>query len=238
MQTVVSLPYEKPEPLPEWAEGDDRFPRVLAETFLRECSESGDAVLDPFAGFGTTLVAAEALERRGFGIEYDDRRAAHVRDRIADPDRLIEGDAFEVDLDPLPPIDLIVTSPPFMVQGMASNPFRNYTGTSDYATYLDDVGTVFDRLSGVLAPAGTVVVEVGNLKYAGEVTTLAWDVAEAIGGVLPFRGETVVSWTVPDHEDETQSNPDGEGSRGTYGYGYDHSYCLVFDRPSDTERTD
>lgn len=236
MQTVVSLPYEKPEPLPEWAEGDDRFPRVLAETFVRECSEPDDAVLDPFAGFGTSLVAAESLDRRGFGIEYDDRRAAHVRDRIADPDRLVEGDAFEVALNPLPPIDLIVTSPPFMVEGMASNPFRNYTGTSDYAAYLDDVRTVFDRLSNVLAPAGTVVVEVSNLKYAGEVTTLAWDVADAIGEVLSFRGETVVSWNLPDDDDDGNLlNADGYGPRGTYGYGYDHSYCLVFDRQNDAD---
>ena len=42
-------------------------PRVTE--FVEELSEPGDVVLDPFAGFGTTLVVAERLGRRGLGIE-------------------------------------------------------------------------------------------------------------------------------------------------------------------------
>jgi hypothetical protein len=52
-------------------------------------------------------------------------------------------------------------------------------------------------------------LEVANLKSEKQVTTLAWDVGREISKVLRFEGEVVVCWD-------------------KYGYGYDHSYCLVF----------
>jgi len=54
------------------------------------------------------------------------------------------------------------------------------------------------------------VLEVANLKGPGGVTTVAWDIARAVSSVLTFEGEIVIGWDRP------------------YGYGYDHSYCLVF----------
>jgi DNA modification methylase len=45
------------------------FPRAIPEFFIQAFSDSGDIVLDPFSGSGTTLVAAHVLERTGYGIE-------------------------------------------------------------------------------------------------------------------------------------------------------------------------
>ena len=50
-------------------------------------------VLDPFAGTGTTLVAAEIEGARGIGIEMDRAYVAIARARIADQMRAAAGQA-------------------------------------------------------------------------------------------------------------------------------------------------
>lgn len=45
------------------------FPRELPMWFIKLFSEPGDLVLDPFAGSGTTLLAAHELGRKYLGIE-------------------------------------------------------------------------------------------------------------------------------------------------------------------------
>jgi DNA modification methylase len=45
------------------------FPVGLPSFFIRAFSDEGDNVADPFLGSGTTLIAAEQLHRRCFGIE-------------------------------------------------------------------------------------------------------------------------------------------------------------------------
>jgi len=45
------------------------FPRALVEFFVKAFSDEGDAVFDPFLGSGTTMAAAQALGRTGYGCE-------------------------------------------------------------------------------------------------------------------------------------------------------------------------
>ncbi len=46
-------------------------PVALVADAMRDCSRRGDIVLDPFLGSGTTILAAERVGRRGYGLEID-----------------------------------------------------------------------------------------------------------------------------------------------------------------------
>jgi site-specific DNA-methyltransferase (adenine-specific) len=49
---------------------------------IKILSYKNDVVLDPFAGSGTTLVAAETLDRRWLGIELSPNYAEVARGRV------------------------------------------------------------------------------------------------------------------------------------------------------------
>ena len=46
-------------------------PIALVADAIKDCSRRGDIVLDPFMGSGTTLLAAERVGRKAFGMEID-----------------------------------------------------------------------------------------------------------------------------------------------------------------------
>jgi SAM-dependent methyltransferase len=225
-RTVLSVPIERESPLPERFLDDLRFPEALVSTLLERYTDPGDTVFDPFAGFGTVPRVAADLDRIGFGVEYDAEKVSYANERLEpfNETTVRHGDALELSAADLPQFECCLTSPPFATEGTAVDPLRDYAGESDYETYLENLRTVFERVGRGLQPGGRVLLEVSNLQVDGGVTTLAWDVAETLSAVLCFDGELIIAW---EGDDE-----DGYTNDGTYGYGYDHSYCLVFTLPS------
>jgi DNA modification methylase len=59
------------------------FPRALVEFFVQAFSDPGDMVFDPFMGSGTTIAAAHALDRIGYGVEISPAYCDVVLCRIA-----------------------------------------------------------------------------------------------------------------------------------------------------------
>lgn len=215
MRTCIRLPNRQLEPLPPELAGEElRFPPELVCVFLGEHTRAGGVVLDPFAGFGTVLAVAEEMGRRAYGIELDAGRLGYARSRLRDPESLVHCDARWLASYGFPQVDFCMTGIPFCTHDETADPLTWYAAPGGgYAAYLADLREIFRELGRWLRPGATAVVEVANLCDAGgrgPVTPLAWDVAWAVGEVLRFEGEVVVEW------------------EPTYGYGYDHSYCLVF----------
>ena len=70
------------------------YPLPMIVRIVKMASDPGDIVLDPFAGSGTTLVAARILGRRGIGFEIDGAYREEFRRRLETEGR-IPADAFD-----------------------------------------------------------------------------------------------------------------------------------------------
>lgn len=213
MRTFLRLKNRQTRKLPaEFQDQDVRYPDELVAAFLRQWTQPGSIVFDPFAGYGTTLIVAEAMGREPYGIEFDPRRVAYIRTQLQRHSAIVHGDARRLLDYPVPAFDFSITSPPFTEQEDGDDAFTNYTARGGgYAAYLRDIRQIYEQISQLMKPNARVVLEVSNLKGAGGVTPLAWDVAQALSTVLRFEGEVVIGWD-------------------TYAYSYDHSYCLVFSK--------
>lgn len=183
------------------ADDDDHFSQALVRTVVEEFTVPGDRVLDPFAGFGTTLAVSAALGRVAVGVELLPDRAEIIRRRVGSTATVIEGDARKLDEFDLEPFHLCLTSPPYMPREHHPwNPLTGYTTLdAEYDVYLSQLGDVFAAVARALRPGGHVAVNAANMRYQDTVTPLAWDMARVIAEVpaLEFRGETYLEWDEP-----------------------------------------
>ena len=72
-------------------------PVALVADAIRDCSQRGGVVLDPFGGSGTTLIAAERCGRRAALIEYEPRYVDVIVKRWQNLTgcKAIHGDTFD-----------------------------------------------------------------------------------------------------------------------------------------------
>lgn len=70
-----------------------KFPPQIPHLFIDQLTESGDSVLDPMAGSGTTIVEALILRREAFGFDIDPLaiRLCTVKTKWLDPQELEMG---------------------------------------------------------------------------------------------------------------------------------------------------
>ncbi len=99
------------------------FPTMLPERLIKIFSRERNLILDPFAGSGSTLIAAKNLKRRSKGIELSDNFIKIYNERIKklslfdvnkyEPD-LIKGDARDLlKYIKRNTVQLTITSPPY-----------------------------------------------------------------------------------------------------------------------------
>ena len=88
--TDISVPFWS---MPENTDHPTQKPEKLLAKIILASSENGDFVFDPFAGSGTTLVAAKKLGRQFFGVEIDEEYCclAEKRLNLADSQPNIQG---------------------------------------------------------------------------------------------------------------------------------------------------
>ena len=102
-----------------------KFPESLAREFIEFFTKTGQTVLDPMAGTGSTLIAALRAGRNSYGMELNPKYVEIARQSIADERaelgesaanlqaEIVPGDAAEIGGRELPPVHYVLTSPPY-----------------------------------------------------------------------------------------------------------------------------
>ena len=81
---VWDIPYLNPK-AKERVGYPTQKPVLLLERIIRLVTNSGDLVLDPFCGSGTTLVAATLCGRRALGMDISEEAVLLTKERLIDP---------------------------------------------------------------------------------------------------------------------------------------------------------
>jgi hypothetical protein len=176
---------------------DEHFTESLAQAVIEEYSDPGDRVLDPFAGFGTTLLVAQRFGRCSVGLELDAQRASFVAERVPDA-TVVQADARTVaDLE-LGTFALCLTSPPYMtICDHPENPLTAYqTQDGWYPDYLTQLGEVFGDVARLIVPGGHVVINVADLHTAAGLTPLIDDVSRVVSDHLFLCDVIDVQWDI------------------------------------------
>jgi len=172
--------------------------------FIGTYSQRGDVVLDPFCGWGTTLLAAGLIQRRGIGIEIEEARVDIARRRLAfhslnDAAQVLPGDSSSMLLDD-GSIDLCLTSIPYFGPWRDADWRHGETHTSqcygqiDYATYLTMLDRVFAEVTRVLKPGAYFVAMAENLRIDDKFVPLAWDCARLLMRHLELGDERILTY--------------------------------------------
>jgi DNA modification methylase len=179
---------------------DIRYTEEFVEMFILKYTKRGARILDPFAGFGTTLFVGQRLGRAVLGIEYDESQYEYINDRIKEPCKIIHGNSLNLGSYNLPKFDFSITSPPFMRKFDKEDPFTNYTKIGSYSKYLKDIGRIYRQIKKVMKKNATIIIEVSNTIGEGRpMTPLAWDIGREISKIFFFEQEIIYCSMEGDH---------------------------------------
>lgn len=189
---------------------------------IRYFTKSGQTVLDPFVGVGSTLKACAIDKRKGVGIELNSEFVKFARERLekevsdifstVDDQKVIEGDARKI-LPTIPDksIDFVVTSPPYwsilkkadhkvkqerIAKGLSQNygdDPRDLAKIQNYEDFLIELTRLFDECKRILKPGKYMAIIVSDFRDKSRYIMFHADLAQALEKIgLEMRGLKVL----------------------------------------------
>lgn len=176
------------------------FPLSLAKRVIEQFSHQGELVLDPFVGSGTTLLAAQDLNRNALGfdllgkyVDLSHSRLNHNNIFNASKQIAIQDDARNISnyLEE-ESVSLILTSPPYsnLLNRKRKNKSRRdrnneqlgkieqYSqderdlGTYDLEKYTLEMGSIFEKLLPLLKTKGHCIINVPDMWWENKRITI------------------------------------------------------------------
>lgn len=232
-----------------------KFPESLAQEFITFFTRSGEVVLDPMAGTGSTLVAALQARRNSYGIELNPSYADLARQIVAETRQslgdqaaglnaeILQGDAADAltlaAAHSLPKIDYVLTSPPYWdmlhARGAQTQQLRRSTPQLDvfYSDDPHDLGNIHDYAE-FLERLAQIYITLQPLLRPGAYLTIIVKNVKKGGRIYPLAWDLArllsQAYTLKDEKIWCQDNqrlaPYGLGS--AWVSNTFHHYCLQF----------
>jgi hypothetical protein len=208
--------------------------------FISHYARPGEWVIDPFCGFGSTLVAASIAGMPALGVELDAQRVALTQARL---DALgLDPQAYQVwqgnlasaqtqarckgELGPVhgagsTPIGLCLTNIPYFGAGAheGADADQLYQARR-YEPYLQTLREVFNGVHAVLAPGAWCIVMAQNLRLGTSFVPLAWDVAKLLDERFVLHEERLLIY-------DREADASRLGAGGVSATNRAHEYALV-----------
>lgn len=231
------------------------FPGSLVRRLIEALTNRGDLVLDPFAGSGSTLIAARDAGRRSLGLELSADYTALARERIAKQELSFDAGASD---EPVlicadarnikrylheNSVHLCVTSPPYwnILNEKRTADYketRNYgalkqdlSSLERYGEFIEALGAIFEDVYDLLVNSGYLVVNVMDLRKGADFYPLHMDLSRELLG----RGYTFDDIIIWDRRKE-YNNLRPLGYPYVFRVNKIHEYLLIFQKRAGHKR--
>ena len=175
------------------------FPIEIPRRLVKLFSFYGETVLDPFAGVGTTGLAAAELGRRSICIDQNRRYVARLiadRASLNGAAHLLEarpGDARDLSLIRDNSIGLAITSPPYWNKAHYGDGADNLGATRGYLSFIESLRPAFEEVYRTLSPGRKLAVVTANVNQHTDHGLLTFPLAADIIVLLRTIGFVLVN---------------------------------------------
>ena len=224
------------------------FPIEIPRRLIKLFTFVGETVLDPFAGLGTTAMAALELRRKAICVEQNITYVNEIKERLStneNPELSVHhGDSRVMNFIPDNSISSIVTSPPYWDKADYGKEPDDLGNIEEYYRFFQEIKPVFEECYRVLTPGRKLCIVTANVNQYTNYGLLTFPLAADFIMLMRSIGFLLIS--------EVIWSKDGTGGKwGSWGaqrpifgsYPYPptfyfknvNEYILIFSKPPTKE---
>lgn len=166
--------------------------------FIKHFCKKGDTIIDPFAGLGTTLIAAGLNEVNSIGLEIEPDRFDLLNKRLKGLSKLFDTQPITFNANAITYtyptlVDAIITNPPYFHNKPTTDSDNNIYNIENYETYLNLIELVLRKAEKSLKKQGYLILFSENIRTPnGNMIPQAYDICRIIQKYFNLKEERLV----------------------------------------------